>query len=75
MFRAEMNDAMAYFPDTLNRAYFQDRFADIWGEDPSKAFSEPQMAQPMGATPQGALPQGAGIPQPSARQRIQSIIW
>ena len=75
MFRAEMNDAMSYFPDTLNRTYFQDRFADIWGENPSKAFSQPQMMPQMaGVAPQGALPQGAGIPQPSARQRIQSII-
>jgi hypothetical protein len=66
MFRAEINDAAAFFPGQLNPSYWQDRFADIWGEDPQKAFAQ---AAPMpGMAPVPTLEPGQGVPQPSAAQ-------
>ena len=57
MFRAAMADAATYFPDMLNRDHWATRFAQVWDEDPSKAFKmggNQQVGQPGEAQAEGA---------------------
>lgn len=65
MFDEMMTKALTYFPNS-NLDFFQERFAEIWEQNPSKMFNP---AQPAPMTPQatdGQQPTGPqpGMPQP-----------
>lgn len=47
MFRAEVQDAIALGLQ-LKQSYIQERFAEVWGDDPSKMFEQGQPATPGG---------------------------
>ncbi len=73
MFRAEMQDAQLFGP-LLNIPYLGQRFASVWGEDPTKLFKSPdQLANEQaqataaanpGAPGAGSVTPGANLPTP-----------
>ena len=65
MFKAEIQDAIALGLQ-LNPAYISERFAETWGEDPSKLFAPQAPAQPTG----GIVPpaQGGGGMAPTIKR-------
>jgi len=65
MFDEMMTKALTSFPN-VNLAFFEEKFADIWNENPAKMFSAPQQAAP--ASPAGgANPNGTQPGQPNAQ--------
>lgn len=72
MFRAEMADAQLFGP-LLNIPYLAEKFATVWGEDPTKMFKTPdqlqqeqqQAAQAAAQAAGGAPGAGAGAVSPS----------
>ena len=65
MFKAEIQDAIALGLQ-LNPAYISERFAETWGEDPSKLFAPQAPTQPTG----GIVPptQGGGGTAPTIKR-------
>ena len=73
MFRAEMADASAYFPNLLNIQHWANRFAQAWGEDPSKAFNLDQASQNVEV---GQLPgnEKQNLPQAKPKKNEQTLL-
>lgn len=42
LFSEMMTTAGEFFPETLNKGYMAERFASVWGEDPTKMFNSGQ---------------------------------
>jgi hypothetical protein len=78
LFRAEMADAQLFGP-TLNIPYWQEKFSNVWDEDPSEAFTQSQPAAPSVLSPEasgsGSIPTppdvGAGLNQTMKNQLSQ----
>jgi hypothetical protein len=67
MFDEMMTKALANFPNA-NIQYFEERFADIWNENPAKMFTQTPPPAAPGAPTDGQQPTGPqpGLPQPKS---------
>lgn len=67
MFRAFMADAQLFGP-LLNLEHLGERFASVWGEDPSKLFTKPEEMKPSptpeGEGTSGIVSPGMNLPTP-----------
>jgi hypothetical protein len=65
MFDEMMTKALASFPNA-NIEFFEERFAEVWDQNPAKMFKAPEQPAPAPAPTDGSQPTGPqpGMPQP-----------
>jgi hypothetical protein len=71
MFKAEVADAMALGLQ-LNPSYISERFAETWGEDPSKLFAPQEQPTP-GQPASGAVPSRVVPPTTAGAGNVPTI--